>query len=100
MRPILHEHQLQAAQKFKPQQLTHSSAIFKAAFDQYLIVACLDESDVLAPVDAGLVGGWAEDARRADVIVNFGECVFDDFWTDAVHFLVKDLQLASELCQV
>ena len=57
MRPILHEHQLQAAQKIKPEQLTHSSTIFKAAFDQYLIVPGLDESNVLAPVDAGLVGG-------------------------------------------
>lgn len=57
MRPILDEHQLQTAQKFKPEQFTDSSTIFKAAFDQYLIVPGLDESDVLAPVDAGLVGG-------------------------------------------
>jgi hypothetical protein len=98
VRPILHQHQFQAGQELQAQQLADPAAVLEAPLDQHLVVAGLDQPDVLPPVQHRLVGGRSEQAPPAGVGL-LAQRVLQDFASDLIHLGVQGLQLTAELGQ-
>lgn len=99
MRPILHQHQLQAGQKLQTDQFAYPPAKLETSVYKDIVVSGFDEPDVLSPVQHGLVGDRSEDTASACVWV-ICEGSFYYLGPNAIHFFVQGLQPRSKLCKL